>query len=179
MSVLETERLVLRPIREGDADDLFALWSDPEVMRFIGDGKPRTREDTEVRLRRALLHWREHGFGLWALLDKAGGFVGGCGVGYFHELPDAELGYALARSHWGRGLASEAVAVVLRHAFEVLDLPRVVGVAQAGNDASQSVLLKAGMALRQAYQYEGKEALMYAIENPLVGPARAGQLPVR
>jgi RimJ/RimL family protein N-acetyltransferase len=173
MSVLETERLLLRPIREDDADALFALWSDPEVMRFIGDGKPRTREDTEVRLRRALLHWREHGFGLWALLDKACGFVGGCGVGYFHEMPDPELGYALARFHWGRGLASEAVTRVLRHAFEGLDLPRVIGVVQVGNVASQNVLLKAGMTLRQSFQSEGKEALLYAVENPRVEPASA------
>ena len=174
MSVLETERLLLRPIREDDADALFALWSDPEVMRFIGDGKPRTREDSGERLRRALRHWREHGFGLWALLDKDKGcFMGGCGVGYFREMPDAELGYALARSHWGRGLASEAVTQVLRHAFEVLDLPRVIGVVQVGNVASQHILLKAGMTLQQAYQSEGKEALLYAVENPRVEPASA------
>ena len=61
MSVLETERLVLRPFREGDEDDLFALWSDPEVMRFIGGGKVRTREGTGERLRRIMRHWREVG----------------------------------------------------------------------------------------------------------------------
>jgi RimJ/RimL family protein N-acetyltransferase len=167
MSVLETERLVLRPIREEDADDLFALWSDPEVMRFVGDGQPRTREDTSQRLRRALRHWYEHGFGLWAVILKAcGQFVGGCGVGYFHELSDAELGFVLARRHWGRGLASEAVARALRHAFEALELPRVVGVAQVGNVASQNVLRKAGMHLQQAYRFGGKDALLFAIENP-------------
>ena len=81
--------------------------------------------------------------------------MGRCGVGYFH----GRLGYAaLMRSHWGRGLASEAVRRVLRHAFEVLQLPRVIGVAQTGNVASQNVMVKAGMTLRQAYQYEGKEA---------------------
>jgi ribosomal-protein-alanine N-acetyltransferase len=117
-------------------------------------------------------HWREHGFGLWAVLDKSDGrFAGWCGVGYLHELDDVELGYTIARRLWGRGLATEAVERVLRYAFEGLALPRVVGVALAGNVASQRVMLKAGMTFREPYSVEGRDARLYAIENPYVRPA--------
>jgi ribosomal-protein-alanine N-acetyltransferase len=161
-----TERLVLRPIQNDDAEELFALWSDPEVMRFIGDGKPRTRAQSEERLRRAVRHWQEHGFGLWALHDRAtGSFVGGCGVGYFNGLADVELGYALARPYWGRGLASEAVARVVRYAFDVLELPRLVALVRSENVASLAILRKAGMLCNGPHESEGKEFLIYAIEK--------------
>jgi ribosomal-protein-alanine N-acetyltransferase len=167
MSVLESERLLLRPLGEGDLEDLFALHSDPEVMRFIGGGKPRTRAETAEKLRNIAAHWHQHSFGIWALLDKADGlFAGWCGVGYFHGLPDAELGYALAPRCWGRGLATEAVLRVLRHSFDVLHLPRVVGVARGSNVASQRVLLKAGLTLRQPFRYDDQDALLFAVDNP-------------
>jgi ribosomal-protein-alanine N-acetyltransferase len=168
--MVETERLILRPVQNDDAEDLFALWSDPEVMRFIGNGKPRTRAETEERLRRAVRHWQEHGFGLWALHDRAtGSFVGGCGVGYFHGLADVELGYALARPYWGRGLASEAVARVLRYAFDALRLPRLVALVRAENEASLAVLRKAGMVCKEPHECEGKTFLLYTIENGRCG----------
>ena len=164
--MLESERLLLRPLGEGDLEDLFALHSDPEVLR-VGGGKPRTCAETAEKLQRIAAHWQQHGFGIWALLDKADGlFAGWCGIGYFHGLPDAELGYALAPRCWGRGLATEAVLRVLRHAFEVLDLPRVVGVARVCNVASQRVLLKAGLTLRQPFRYDVHDALLFAVENP-------------
>jgi ribosomal-protein-alanine N-acetyltransferase len=110
------------------------------------------------------------------LLDKIdGSLVGGCGVGYFHELRDAELSYTLAKRYWGQGLATEAAVRVLRYAFEVLQLPRVVAVAQVANVASQKVMLKAGMTFQRTYHDEGKEAVLYAIENPHGGlPAGQG-----
>lgn len=147
--MVETQRLVLRPIQDDDAEDLCPLWGDPEVMRFIGDSRPRTRAEAEERLRRAVRHWQEHGFGLWALHDKAtGSFVGGCGVGYFNGLADVEVGYALARPYWGSGLASEAVARVLRHAFDVLQLSRLVALVRAENVASLRSCARRGWSAR-------------------------------
>jgi ribosomal-protein-alanine N-acetyltransferase len=107
MSVLQTERLILRPFQEDDEDDLFALWRDLEAMQFNGDGKVRTRPNIEEERRRIVDHWREHGFGVWALFRKTDGrFAGGCGVGYFYDLPDVELAYTVARAYRGLGLAT-------------------------------------------------------------------------
>jgi ribosomal-protein-alanine N-acetyltransferase len=167
VTALQTERLVLRPFREEDLDDLAALYADPEVMRFLGEGRAKTREQTRVLLERAIEQCRRHGFGIWALRDRQDGrFVGRARVAYLHGLGDAELSYTLARRCWGRGLATEAVREVLRHALAVLRLPRVLGVAQVENIASQQVMRKAGMTLRGPYRDDGREALLYAIENP-------------
>jgi ribosomal-protein-alanine N-acetyltransferase len=175
MCTLETERLLLRPVCQDDLDDLFALRSDPQVLQFLGQGKPWTREETAEKLRRLARHWDEHGFGTWAMLDRADGrFVGWCGIGYWHDPPDIELGYTVAPRCWGRGLATEAVGCVLRYAFEVPRLPRVVGVARVGNVASQKVMLKAGMSLRQPYAFDVHEGLLYAVENPHATPTDSG-----
>jgi ribosomal-protein-alanine N-acetyltransferase len=128
MTVLETDRLILRPLREDDLDDLAALHADPDVTRFLSGSRPRSREEMAEKLHRAVEHWRRYGFGLFALLDREDGqFAVHCGVGYLHGLADAELSYTLARQSWGRGMATETVRAVLQHAFEVVGLPRVIG----------------------------------------------------
>jgi RimJ/RimL family protein N-acetyltransferase len=162
---LETERLLFRPFREGDLDDLAALYGDAEVMRFLGNGNPRDREQTKERLDRMLGHWREHGFGIWALSDKGGGFVGRCGVAYQHH-PDAELAYILARTYWGKGLATEAARAALKYAFEVVGVARVVAFARVENVASRRVLEKVGMSLVGTYAYGGFPAVLYAVDRP-------------
>src|SRR5262249_55477390 len=124
---LVTERLLLRPFRESDLDNLALLYGDAEVRRFLRDSRPLDRDATRERLERMIAHWREHGFGLWALFAKENGrFVGRCGVAYQH-CPDPELTYGLARAFWGPGLATEAASAALRYAFEVVDVQTVQG----------------------------------------------------
>ena len=165
--ILHTARLILRPLRRRDLDDLAALYADPEVMRFSGDGKPRTRARVRKRLARALRHWKEHGFGIFALIAKEdGAFVGRCGVADLHGHGAPELAYTLARRFWGQGLATEAAAAVVRHAFEDLHIPRLIGVVRVGNEASRRVLEKVGMRFVRDYEYDGHRALWYESENP-------------
>ena len=172
---LETERLRLRPVSADDLEHFVALYGDPDVMRFIGTRGALSREVTQERLAFMVNHWRQHGFGMWTLLRKAdGAFVGRCGLRYLEESPEVELGYTLAKPFWGQGFATEASRAVVRYAFEVLRLPRVVGVARVGNVASQKVMLKAGMSLRQPYAFDGHEGLLYAVENPLGRPPASG-----
>jgi ribosomal-protein-alanine N-acetyltransferase len=163
--MLQTERLVFRPFRETDLDDLAALFADPEVMRYLSRGVPLTRAETAERLERALRHWSQHGFGIWALFER-GAFVGRCGVAYLHFADQPELAYTLARRCWGKGLATEAAARALRYAFEEVGLPRVVAFARVENGASRRVLEKVGMTFRGPYEYEGHEAVAYEMVNP-------------
>jgi ribosomal-protein-alanine N-acetyltransferase len=164
--VLHTERLLLRRFRAADLDDLAALYADAEVMRFLGEGRPMDRAQTRERLERILRHWQEHGFGIWALFARDGGaFVGRCGVAYLHRPGEAELAYTLARRCWGLGLATEAAAAVVRHAFEVLGLPRVVAFARVENVASIKVMKKLGMTFKEPCVYNGFDAVMYALER--------------
>jgi ribosomal-protein-alanine N-acetyltransferase len=141
----ETPRLRLRPFTAGDFDDLFALFTDPEVMRFVGNGV-RTREETETSLARMAGQWPRHGFGMWALHEKdTGRFVGRCGLQPLPGTPEIELGYTLHRAFWGRGFATEAAAASVRHGFEAAGLSRIVAIARAENAASRRVMEKVGL----------------------------------
>jgi RimJ/RimL family protein N-acetyltransferase len=92
---LETERLWLRPFQDDDCADLFALYSDPEVMSCTTAGV-RNRAQTKERLEPIIAHRQQHGFGIWALiLQEKGCFIGTCGFGYLHDQRDVELAYRL------------------------------------------------------------------------------------
>src|SRR5438034_6434206 len=110
---LETERLVLRRWRDEDLDAYAAMNADPEVMRYIGDGHVQDRAEAAATLQRMRQHWDEHGFGRWAVERKDDGEVlGFAGLGFPRFFPDLatipEIGWRLARLHWGKGYATEA-----------------------------------------------------------------------
>ncbi len=116
---LRTERLTLRAHRLEDFDDYLALWADPEVYRYIS-GEPMAPSDGWTRLLRYAGHWAMLGFGYWVITDRSSGqFVGDIGFADYHRdispsldgMPEA--GWALASSHHGKGLASEALAAVI------------------------------------------------------------------
>jgi ribosomal-protein-alanine N-acetyltransferase len=169
MTVLATDRLLLRPMRAQDLDDLCALYADPEVMRYLGNGQPRDREETAERLRRMLAHWDRYGFGIWAVCDKADGrYLGRCGYGNLHNYPHMELAYSLHRSAWGNGYCTEAARVVVCHAFEATKLSRLMAVARPENLASINVMRKLGMAFQKVMTFDGGDAVLYTLDNPLV-----------
>lgn len=171
MNVLETERLVLRPVAESDFEDLCNLNSDPDVMRYLGRGHPLTHAETRAKLDRMLAHWQEKGFGVWSVYHRHNTeYVGRCGLATTHNLGAAEVAYSFHRRFWGQGLATEACRRVLQYSFEVLLLPRVVAVARVENVASQRVMVKLGMAYRKQFEHEGFEAVLYELNNPLLVP---------
>ncbi len=163
-SILETERLLMRPITDDDFDAVAALYGDADVMRFIGLRGPMTREQTKDRLAFMVDHWRQHGFGMWALRLKDGGeFVGRCGLRYMDNTTEIELGYTLAKAYWGKGLATEASRAVVRHAFEVLKLGRLVAIADPANMASVNVMKKLGMTFERTGHFYGSDCVLYAL----------------
>ncbi|WP_322044315.1 GNAT family N-acetyltransferase [Paraburkholderia sp. J67] len=120
--IIETTRLLMRPPQMEDFEDLYEMWSDPEVVHHV-TGSPLTREDVWARLLRSVGHWAAMGFGHWVVTDKANGsFVGEVGfVNYrrgisadFDRAP--EIGWMLARRAHRQGFASEAVEAALHWA---------------------------------------------------------------
>jgi RimJ/RimL family protein N-acetyltransferase len=147
---LETSRLVLRGWREDDLEPLAAMNADPEVMRFIGDGSVRSREQTAAGLARAMREWHDRGFGLFAVeLRDTGELAGWAGLAIPHFLPEVlpavEIGWRLGRSFWGRGIATEAAREALRFGFTDADLDRIISICHVGNHASARVMTKLGM----------------------------------
>ncbi|MYV99415.1 GNAT family N-acetyltransferase [Streptomyces sp. SID3343] len=148
--MIETERLLLRRWHDDDLDDLAAMNADPEVMRYVGDGRPHTREQSATSLSRYEQDWEARGFGLFAVELRAdGAFAGWVGLAVPAFLPEVmpavEIGWRLARPHWGAGIATEAAHEVLRFAFEYARLPRLVSICHVDNTASAKVMAKLGM----------------------------------
>ncbi len=116
--VLSTERLRLRQFRADDLDDYAALCADPEVMRHLSaGGETLSREDAWRQMAMFSGHWQLRGYGMWVAEERLSGrFVGRIGLHFPEGFPDRELGWALARPFWGRGLATEAARAAARHA---------------------------------------------------------------
>jgi RimJ/RimL family protein N-acetyltransferase len=140
--VIETERLLLRDWRPQDAAPFAALNADPEVTRFLRG--PMTRADSDELLARIRAHWDEHGFGLYALEVKgSGAFAGFAGLAIPSFLPEVlpavEVGWRLAREHWGNGYATDAARASMAHGFAELGLRQVISIIDPANVASVRV----------------------------------------
>jgi RimJ/RimL family protein N-acetyltransferase len=149
---LETSRLVLRgwePATDGDA--FGAMNADPCVMRFVGEGRPLDRAESDELLDRIAAHWREHGFGLWAVqaTDGPGELLGFCGLAVPSflpaVLPAVEVGWRLRRDAWGRGYATEAARAAVLWGAAELGLEEVIAIVDPRNEASLRVAAKLGM----------------------------------
>jgi len=164
--MIETLRLTLRSFSQDDLDELAAINADPESMRYIGNGKTQSREQTQVRLNGILDHYKQHGFGLFAMVDKTSGeFVGFCGLQHLDNTLEIEVGYRLARRFWGMGLATEAARACLRYGFEQLGLERIVAVIQPGNAPSKSVAAKIGLKYIKNAHFYNSDVEYYAIRR--------------
>lgn len=144
---IETDRLRLREPRPEDAEPLHrAVFSDPEAMRFIGNGQIRTLEQIEFSVRRKINCLEEHGFTLFTVVEQSTGeIVGDCGVlPIAWQGPVFELAYRLGRAFWGRGYATEAARAALAFTWSNADLDTVHAVTDLRNEPSQRVLTKLG-----------------------------------
>ncbi len=176
---LQTERIILRRFTPDDADNLHALDSDPEVMRYLTGGVPRSYEETkEETLPRHIAYYAKYAdFGVWAAVEKGTEKATGAFIGWFHFRPDArnpgediELGYRLMRSAWGKGYATEVSRALLRKGFEELGVKRVTARAIKANVNSWRVMEKIGMNFEREYLEEqfpvdDKTAVRYELDR--------------
>jgi RimJ/RimL family protein N-acetyltransferase len=162
-ALFETDRLRCRRWEASDFESLFAVYSDPVAMRWVGDGEPITRSGCEEWFKVTENNYAKRGYGMFALEARASGdVVGFCGLVHPGGQPDAEIKYAFLRAHWGQGLASEVVPALLAYGAQRHDLRRVIATVAPGNEASQRVLVKAGMRLAQHRENEdGTLTLVY------------------
>lgn len=159
---LETQRLLLREFRGADLDAYAAMQSDAEVMRYIGEGKTLTRNDSWRSIAGMLGHWQLLGYGMWALEDKSSGtLVGRAGFIDPPGWPGFELGWLLGRPYWGLGFASEAAARCLQYAFEELHRDVVISLIRPANAPSIKVAERLGMRNTGEIELLGSKALRY------------------
>jgi ribosomal-protein-alanine N-acetyltransferase len=164
MPSVETARLNLRLFRPEDLDDLATLLADVNVMRYVGTGQPVSRGESERALYSIIRHWQEHGFGRWAVIDKATQrFIGFGGLRSLMGTP--EVVYHLARPSWGGGLGTELARASLRFGFSEHPFERIVAVAKPENAASLRVMEKVGMQYEKHARYYNLDVIQYQISR--------------
>jgi RimJ/RimL family protein N-acetyltransferase len=162
---LETERLILREYRQTDLDAYAAMAADPEVMHFFDDQElDRARAWRQMALFAG--HWSLRGYGLWIVeLKKTGEFLGRVGLWEPEGWPGTEVGWALARQHWGHGYATEAARASIQFGFNDVGVSELISLIDVGNDASVRVAERVGMKLREEIIFHGKPILVYSIDQ--------------
>jgi RimJ/RimL family protein N-acetyltransferase len=164
---IETARLRFRMfVVPSDLDAMCEITSDPEVMRYIGHGRPLSRDETEANLASIVNAFRRRGFGRWAVEKREGGaLIGYCGLSMSNEEVGVELAYMLARREWGGGFASEAGRACLRYGFERLGLKSIAGLTIRDNHRSRRVLECVGMRYIRDARFYGFDCAMYSINR--------------
>jgi len=162
---LESERLRLRQFRQEDFEAYALICADPEVMRYLGEGKPLVRREAWRQMAMILGHWQLRGFGLWAVEERATGALIGR-IGFFEPdgWPGFELGWMLRRESWGKGYATEGARRALAHAFTAMGRTHLISLIRPDNAPSIRVAERIGERLEGRVDLFGAEALVYGID---------------
>ncbi|NDJ75254.1 MAG: GNAT family N-acetyltransferase [Chloroflexi bacterium] len=165
MPEITTARLRLRAFTLDDVPAYHAaVFSDPDVMRYLPGGEPRPLEAAEKAVQHFTASWQQHDLGLWAVIQRADDtLIGHCGLQYIPDTPYIEVGYVLAKPYWGQGLATEAARAALRFGFEQRGLDRIVAVFVPENTGSERVMIKLGMKNQGLLQAYGTDLPCYTI----------------
>lgn len=179
---------MLRALTPDDLDDLAEIYADPEVRAFFPEGT-LTREETLEEIKWFIeVYEARYGYSLWATIHReTGAFIGRCGLlpwrvvstgpgalvlEHADEYPDGgaayevEVAYLLARPFWGRGLGTEIARALVDHAFDRLDVPRLICLIEPGNEGSRTVASRAGFAASGTVEIEGDVFPLWSIARP-------------
>lgn len=163
---LQTERLRMRWFREEDHEQFCKISADPEVMRFLGDGKPMAAMDVWRQMATFMGHWYFRGYGVWAVEEKSTGKLVGR-IGFMNPAgwPGFELGWTLGREFWGRGFATEGARRALEYAFTEMDRDHVISLIAPDNVASIKVAERLGEKVEGQTEVIGRDVFIYGIDR--------------
>src|SRR4051812_44325249 len=115
-------------------------------------------------------HWTLRGYGNWAVTTSVGDFVGRVGFWHPYGWPGVELAWALRRSAWGHGYATEAAEAALDWCWQVIDAEAVLSLIHPDNEASLRLARRLGFAVERTSEVNGEPVVVHRLERP--GPAR-------
>lgn len=171
---LETDRTFLRETSPNDTSLLLDLDSDPEVMKYLNDGRPSTPEEVKAAMDRIIKVIEKHHprFGFWLAYSKENNEF----MGWFHFRPgkktpddtkNIELGYRLKKKYWGQGFATEVSRALIKLGFEKYKIDSVFAITMKANLSSQNVMKKLGMSFVTEYieeEFPGKDKIAVRYE---------------
>ena len=171
---IETERLLLRDIRLEDLDGMFALDSNPNVHKYLGNKPIKTIAEAEKNIHKILQQYKTLGIGRFAVIEKASNqFIGWSGLkfntGEKESLGDKrdfyDVGYRLIERFWNKGYARESAIASLNFGFQELKLDVIVGAAETGNIASNKILKKIGLHYKEQFPFENEMINWYELKK--------------
>lgn len=173
-----TPRLACRQLTAADEDELYAVYSDPEAMKYVDDGQPISREETRQWIEVTQANYARRGYGMSALeLKESGEIVGFMGLVHPKDQVEPELKYALKRAFWGQGLATEAADGMLRFGLTSKGMRYVIATTAPANAPSHRVLEKVGMQRGEIVRDDGEDVLVFEWRpRPLGWLADSGEL---
>lgn len=144
---IETERLILRKMTLDDAQDVFEYGSDSEITNYVTWDAHKSIEDSQNFLKSVIQKYEKKEVSEWGIVFKENKkFIGTCGYMWWHiGCARAEMGYALSRKYWDKGLMTEAVKETIKFGFDKMKLNRIEARCMIGNVASEKVMKKVGM----------------------------------
>ena len=154
---LKTDRLTMRIPTTYSLSDWCNLQSDPEVLKYLGNGEPTTKLEIEKSLCKTIKHYHQYNFSFFDIYEN-NIFIGIAGL--FHlefdeKNEDIEIGYVLHKKFWGKGYATELTKKIIHHGLYKLKLKYLVACCHSDNIASSKVILKCGMEYLKKYKYKG------------------------
>ena len=176
--LFETERLFTRHFVTDDLDSFAALCADPEVMRYVGDGKTLPRSEVARWTEICQQKYAARGYGTSAVFEKATGeFVGYCGVVQAPGNDFDELIYVFHRFSWGQGYATEVGRAMLGYVFAHSSLSKIYATVYADNHASRKVADKLGMTVaKEIADPDGRAVVFYAVSRGAFNKGKATRL---
>ncbi|MEO6835075.1 MAG: GNAT family N-acetyltransferase [Candidatus Tumulicola sp.] len=170
VTIVETDRLRLRPWRAGDEEAMVPIFGDAETVRYIGSGYQRgfTPDETRTLVARMSERYARTGIGIWpVVLKETGAIVGECGLFPVADSEDVEIAYIFARPERGKGYGYEAASAVLAYAFDALKLPRVIAFVHRDNAASIALVNRLGMRFDRIVRVFHADLMRYSKEAPV------------
>ena len=168
---IETDRLIMRDLMDEDVHGMFAMDSDAEVHKFLGNKPISTLAEAQKYIDAVKQQYIENGIGRWAVVEKESGiFVGWSG---FKLIKDEiggksnfyDLGYRFIKNYWGKGYATETAVASLNHGFTKLDYNEICGMADVDHIASNAILQKIGLVKRNEFIYDGTLHNFYSLKK--------------
>ena len=145
MTAIETQRLILTPYEAEDAARMAMLHADPVAMNFLKDSRPLTPDEAAETFQRYLDGWRNDGFGLFAVREKAGGAViGECGFWHRPDKPGVSMRFLILPEFWNRGYGTEMNDAVTAWLFTETDVMSFWAVTQERNKGAVAILRRLG-----------------------------------
>ncbi len=127
MTIIETERTYINQIKPIDLEALYSICGNAELMKYVGDGKPLSKEQTQKWIDVSILNYKLKGFGMYGVFPKDNDtLIGYCGLIFSSDINDNELIYALDKQYWGKGLATEIANAVVKYGFEKLKIKTIL-----------------------------------------------------